>query len=169
LGANWAVARKTALRVQATRLFDRDINLGRVVGTGKLEEHFKGYTLADASLGWDSQYGRFGWRWKACSTASTSAIIRNRRRRLTPATATRAAAAPWRGTGAACSASPVVKPAFAVCSGPAPSRYALRAANAALCEGAYIPGTHCPRILVANAMQYYHGQARTHNDKGVRQ
>jgi iron complex outermembrane receptor protein len=60
LGANWAAAPKTQLRVQATRLFDRDINLGRVVGTSKLEEHFKGYTLADASLGYDSQYGRFG-------------------------------------------------------------------------------------------------------------
>jgi iron complex outermembrane receptor protein len=60
LGANWAVASRTQLRVQATRLSDRDINIGRVVGTSKLEEHFKGYTLADASLSWDSQYGRFG-------------------------------------------------------------------------------------------------------------
>lgn len=61
VGANWAVAARTQLRVQGTHLFDRDINIGRKVGTSNLEEHFKGYTLVDASLGWDTRYGKFGF------------------------------------------------------------------------------------------------------------
>ncbi len=60
LGANWSFRPQTQLRLQATRLRDRDINFGRRVGTSNLEEHFKGYTLADAALTWDSRYGRFG-------------------------------------------------------------------------------------------------------------
>lgn len=57
-GANWQVARKASLRLQAMRLEDRDINVGRSVGTTKLEEHFRGYTLVDLAGNWDSPYGK---------------------------------------------------------------------------------------------------------------
>ena len=60
LGANWTFRPQAQLRLQATHLRDRDINIGRRVGTSNLEEHFKGYTLVDAALTWDSAYGRFG-------------------------------------------------------------------------------------------------------------
>ncbi|MFC0252526.1 TonB-dependent receptor [Massilia consociata] len=60
LGANWRVKPQAQLRLQATHLRDRDINIGRRVGTSNLEEHFKGYTLVDAAVTWDSRYGRFG-------------------------------------------------------------------------------------------------------------
>jgi iron complex outermembrane recepter protein len=60
LGANWAWRPKAQLRLQASHLFDRDINIGRKVGTSNLEEHFKGYTLVDAATSWDSRYGKFG-------------------------------------------------------------------------------------------------------------
>jgi iron complex outermembrane receptor protein len=48
-GANWTWAPQSQLRLQASHLFDRDINAGRKVGTSNLEEHFKGYTLVDAA------------------------------------------------------------------------------------------------------------------------
>ena len=60
LGANWKFRQQAQLRLQATHLRDRDINIGRRVGTSNLEEHFKGYTLVDAALTWDSAQGRFG-------------------------------------------------------------------------------------------------------------
>ena len=60
LGANWTFMPKAQARLQAVHLFDRDINIGRRVGTSNLEEHFVGYTLADAALSWDTAYGRFG-------------------------------------------------------------------------------------------------------------
>ncbi|WP_229423500.1 TonB-dependent receptor [Massilia frigida] len=60
LGANWQWAPKAQLRVQASHLRDRDINIGRKVGTSNLEEHFKGYTLADMALTFESSYGRIG-------------------------------------------------------------------------------------------------------------
>ncbi|NHZ95164.1 TonB-dependent receptor [Massilia sp. CCM 8734] len=60
LGANWQWAPKAQLRVQAAHLRDRDINIGRRIGTSNLEEHFKGYTLADMALTFESAYGRFG-------------------------------------------------------------------------------------------------------------
>lgn len=60
LGANWRVLPQAQLRLQATHLRDRDINIGRRVGTSNLEEHFKGYTLVDAAATWDTPYGRFG-------------------------------------------------------------------------------------------------------------
>ncbi len=60
LGANWQWAPKAQLRVQAAHLRDRDINIGRKVGTSNLEEHFKGYTLADMAVTFESAYGRFG-------------------------------------------------------------------------------------------------------------
>ena len=51
---------KAQLRVQATHLRDRDINFGRVVGTSKLQENFKGYSLFDAAATFDTLYGRVG-------------------------------------------------------------------------------------------------------------
>jgi iron complex outermembrane receptor protein len=60
LGANWKFRPQAQLRLQATQLRDRDINIGRRVGTSNLEEHFKGYTLVDAATTWDTPYGRFG-------------------------------------------------------------------------------------------------------------
>ncbi|GAB3400066.1 TonB-dependent receptor [Massilia agilis] len=60
LGANWAWQPKAQLRVQASHLFDRDINIGRKVGTSNLEEHFKGYTLVDLASNWETAYGKLG-------------------------------------------------------------------------------------------------------------
>jgi iron complex outermembrane receptor protein len=57
-GANWQLARKASLRLQAMRLEDRDINVGRTAGTANLEEHFQGYTLVDLAGSWDSPYGK---------------------------------------------------------------------------------------------------------------
>ncbi|MGZ8288626.1 MAG: TonB-dependent receptor [Telluria sp.] len=59
-GANWKFMPAAALRLQATHLFDRDINIGRMVGTSKLEEHFKGYTLVDAAATFDTRHGKIG-------------------------------------------------------------------------------------------------------------
>ncbi|NRR31152.1 TonB-dependent receptor [Oxalobacteraceae bacterium] len=60
LAGNWKWTPATQLRLQAVHLFDRDINVGRVVGTSKLEEHFKGYTLVDAAASFDTRHGKFG-------------------------------------------------------------------------------------------------------------
>ncbi|WP_229219812.1 TonB-dependent receptor [Rugamonas fusca] len=59
-GANWRVMPKANVRLQAITLFDRDINIGRVVGTSNLEEHFKGYTLVDLALNHDVAWGKLG-------------------------------------------------------------------------------------------------------------
>ena len=60
LAADWKPMAGARLRLQASHLFDRDINVGRVVGTSRLEEHFKGYTLADAAMSFETSYGRVG-------------------------------------------------------------------------------------------------------------
>ncbi|WP_338761926.1 TonB-dependent receptor [Massilia sp. METH4] len=60
IGANWQPLPRTQLRLQATRLSDRDINIGRAAGPIVLEEHFRGYTLADLAGTWDTRWGRFG-------------------------------------------------------------------------------------------------------------
>ena len=60
VGGNWQPVAGTQLRLQATRLEDRDINLGRTVGTSNLEEHFRGYTLADVAATFDTRHGKFG-------------------------------------------------------------------------------------------------------------
>ena len=60
LGANWRPTAHAQLRLQAAHLFDRDINIGRRVGTSNLEEHFQGYTLVDLSSNWETGYGRVG-------------------------------------------------------------------------------------------------------------
>jgi len=59
-GANWQFMPKANLRLQATTLFDRDINIGRMVGSSNLEEHFNGYTLLDLAAGYDSPWGKLG-------------------------------------------------------------------------------------------------------------
>ncbi|HEY0489601.1 MAG TPA: TonB-dependent receptor [Telluria sp.] len=60
LGANWKWMPGSTLRLQATHLFDRDINIDRVFLTTKLQENFKGYTLADAAATWDTRIGKVG-------------------------------------------------------------------------------------------------------------
>ena len=60
LGANWQWTPAANLRLQAAHVADRDINIGRKVGTANLEEHFKGYTLVDLAASWDSTYGKLG-------------------------------------------------------------------------------------------------------------
>jgi iron complex outermembrane receptor protein len=60
LAAAWQLAAKGSVRLQATRLASRDINVGRVVGTSRLEEHFKGYTLADLAATYGTAWGDFG-------------------------------------------------------------------------------------------------------------
>lgn len=60
LGANWKWLPAASLRLQATHLFDRDINIGRMVGTSRLEEHFNGYTLVDAAASFDTRHGKIG-------------------------------------------------------------------------------------------------------------
>ncbi len=60
LGADWQPVARARLRLQATRLADRDINIGRSAGPINLEEHFRGYTLADIAGTWDTPLGRFG-------------------------------------------------------------------------------------------------------------
>ncbi len=60
LGANWRPLAGAQLRLQATRLFDRHINIGRRIGATDLEEKFQGYTLVDLSSSFDTDYGRVG-------------------------------------------------------------------------------------------------------------
>ncbi|MBB4844635.1 iron complex outermembrane receptor protein [Paucibacter oligotrophus] len=60
LAATWQFAATGQARLQATRLQSRDINVGRTVGTAKLEEHFEGYTLADFSASYGTRWGEFG-------------------------------------------------------------------------------------------------------------
>jgi len=63
-GANWQFMPKATMRLQATTLFDRDINIGRTVtinnSTTNLEEHFNGYTLVDLAGSYDSPWGKLG-------------------------------------------------------------------------------------------------------------
>lgn len=60
LAGHWAVAHGWRAQAQATRLMSRDANVGRTSGTTSLEEHFRGYTVADASVGWASRWGDLG-------------------------------------------------------------------------------------------------------------
>lgn len=60
LAGKWKWMLASQLRLQAKHLFDRDINIARKVGTSKLEEHFKGYTLADAAATFDTRNGKCG-------------------------------------------------------------------------------------------------------------
>ncbi len=60
VAGNWKWTPAAQLRLQATHQFDRDINIGRTVGTSRLEEHFNGYTLVDAATMFDTRHGRLG-------------------------------------------------------------------------------------------------------------
>ncbi len=60
LAAAWQFAARGNVRLQATRLASRAINIGRVVGTAKLEEQFKGHTLADLAASYGTAWGDFG-------------------------------------------------------------------------------------------------------------
>lgn len=60
LGANWQWTPAGHVRLQAAHVADRDINIGRKVGTANVEEHFEGYTLVDLAASWDSAYGKLG-------------------------------------------------------------------------------------------------------------
>ena len=56
----WALSPSMQLRLQASHYASRDVNEGRMAGTARLEEHFDGYTLADAGFAWASRWGEFG-------------------------------------------------------------------------------------------------------------
>lgn len=60
LAAAWQFAPRGQARLQATRLASREINLGRVVGTARLEERFQGYTLVDFAATYGTRWGDFG-------------------------------------------------------------------------------------------------------------
>lgn len=60
LGANWRPLAGAQLRLQATHLFDRHINIGRRIGATDLEEKFEGYTLVDLASSFDTGHGRIG-------------------------------------------------------------------------------------------------------------
>jgi iron complex outermembrane recepter protein len=60
LGATWRARPDISLRLQTTTFFDRDINVGRNTGTTRYEEHFNGYTLADAAINWRTRHGTWG-------------------------------------------------------------------------------------------------------------
>lgn len=59
-GANWQLMPKATVRLQASTLFDRDINVGRSVGSSNLEEHFNGYTLVDLAGSYETPWGKLG-------------------------------------------------------------------------------------------------------------
>ncbi len=59
-GANWQFMPKATMRLQASTLFDRDINVGRSVGSSNLEEHFNGYTLVDLAGSYETPWGKLG-------------------------------------------------------------------------------------------------------------
>lgn len=60
LAARWAYAPGVAARLQAAHYASRHVNVGRTSGTANLEEHFDGYTVADALLTWSTQLGDWG-------------------------------------------------------------------------------------------------------------
>lgn len=59
-GVNWAFSERGTARLQASQFRSRDVNIGRKAGSSNLEEHFKGYTVADLALSYDSQWGKLG-------------------------------------------------------------------------------------------------------------
>lgn len=60
LGAQWALAPGWSAHWTQSVYFSRDANVGKYSGKTSLEEHFRGYTVADLSLSWDSPWGRLG-------------------------------------------------------------------------------------------------------------
>jgi iron complex outermembrane receptor protein len=59
-GVAYSPSDKVNVRLQASKYFRRDINIGRRVGTTILEEHFAGYTLADFTATASTRWGDFG-------------------------------------------------------------------------------------------------------------
>lgn len=59
-GVNWAFSDKGSARLQAAHFASRDINQGRKLGAAILEEHFRGYTVADLALTYRSAWGNLG-------------------------------------------------------------------------------------------------------------
>ncbi|WAC74740.1 TonB-dependent receptor [Roseateles sp. SL47] len=60
LGAQWRLAPGWQANWTQSVYFSRDANVGKFSGKTSLEEHFKGYTVADASVSWDSPWGQLG-------------------------------------------------------------------------------------------------------------
>lgn len=60
LSANYAFNPKGRIGLEAVKLFDRDINIGRRSTTNtNLEEHFNGYTLLDLTASYETRFGTF--------------------------------------------------------------------------------------------------------------
>lgn len=61
LSANYAFSPKGRIGLEAVRLSDRDVNIGRrSITNASLEEHFKGYTLLDLTVSYETRFGNFG-------------------------------------------------------------------------------------------------------------
>ena len=60
LAGQWAFAPAWSAQLNVARWFPRNANVGKFSGTTSLEEHFKGYTVADLSLRWASPWGDLG-------------------------------------------------------------------------------------------------------------
>jgi len=60
LGARWTPAPAWSLQWTQSVYFSRDANEGKLSGKTALDEHFKGYTVADLAVSWDSPWGRLG-------------------------------------------------------------------------------------------------------------
>ena len=61
LGANYAFGPKGRIGLEAVKLFDRHINIGRrALNNANLEENFTGYTLVDLTATYETRFGTFG-------------------------------------------------------------------------------------------------------------
>ncbi|MDZ7855817.1 TonB-dependent receptor [Sphaerotilus sp.] len=60
LAGQWAFAPAWSAQLNVARWSSRDANVGKFSGTTSLEEHFKGYTVADLALRWASPWGDVG-------------------------------------------------------------------------------------------------------------
>jgi len=61
LGANYAFSPKGRIGLEAVKLFDRHINIGRrALNNANLEENFNGYTLVDLTATYETRFGTFG-------------------------------------------------------------------------------------------------------------
>ncbi|MCA0176371.1 MAG: TonB-dependent receptor plug domain-containing protein [Proteobacteria bacterium] len=60
LTSRWTFAPAWSAQLSVARWFSRDANVGIYAGTTSLEEHFKGYTVADLALRWTSPWGEWG-------------------------------------------------------------------------------------------------------------
>ncbi len=60
LGALWRLAPGWQAHWTQSVYFSRDANVGKFSGKTSLEEHFKGYTVSDVSVTWESPWGQLG-------------------------------------------------------------------------------------------------------------